>query len=1546
MKKASKWILTIALTPFLVFMLLAALLYFPPIQKWAVDLAADYASEKSGMNISVGEVRLKFPIDIKLGDIKALQPDSLHPQVCDTIIDARSIVCDIEFLPLLSLNVNINSLELDDIKLFTKDFIDAASIKGNITHAELESCPINLNVDTILVSCLALTGAEFDINLNDSVPEDTTESKNDWKIRAQKLNIEDTNIRIHMPGDTLSIDTYLGSLNMDNGDFNLKESIFKVASIKLNDSKLSYDNKFEDKLQQLDFNHLLFKDINLQVDSFLYKVDPMDCRFIIRNCNMKEKSGLELSNLSSHFVMNDKTLHLPDLNLTTPNSTIIGTVDFDLNTFNEKSPGKLFAKIDASIGKQDLLFFMASIPQDFKRKWPSRPLILKGNAYGNMQQMDISGININLPGAVKSNLSGYISNLSAPEHINAKFNFDVSTYDLGFVKGMLDKDLAKTINIPNGMHAKGNVNIADGSDYKANISFTEGKGSAKASIWLNTKSMAYNAKGAINNLNIGHFIRNMGAGAISGNFSAQGKGTDIFSPSTTIDMDANFGAFNFQKYHINNTDLKAALKNGHCYVDLVSNNDLLNGTISLDALLNTKNVNATLSADVSKADLYALHLVDASLAVGMCCHVDFSSDFDEYYKVQGLISDLTIADSAKTYRPDDMVFDILTQHDMTHAVIDCSDFHLNANANEGYKSLMTISERLTNEITRQIETHTIDEKAVRDILPNAKVYLTSGKNNPIYRAINYAGYGYSYTKIDMTSSPTEGINGTIAIDTLLVNNMQLDRIDFNIESDSLQMKYNAYIRNGQDNPQVCFTANLDGYITPNGTNAELNLWDKDNELGVSLAANALVNEKGLNVYINPEHRTILGYQVFKVNEDNYITMANNMRLSADMKLRADDGTGIQVYTDDDNADALQDLTISLNNFNIERLMSVIPYTPSMAGVLNGDFHTILTENNLSVSSDVTLNNFIYESCPIGNISSEFVYMPDDDGGHHIDGILFKEGKEIGTLIGSYLPEGEGCIDADMHLNRLPLDMINGFIPDQIIGLKGYGEGDFTVKGALSHLDVNGVLKPDSAYLVSVPYGVKLKFSNKPIRIVGSHVLFENYQLYANNEQPLVCDGHLDFSNMEHMYLNLRMSAKDFLIIDAKENRKSEAYGKAYVNFNAIASGELSQLQMRGKLDLLAKSDVYYILRDSPITTDNRLKELVTFTDFSNETDVTNVTRPAIDGLNIDLNINIAQGTHVKCWLNTDHSNYLDLIGGGNLRMQYKNSDLSLNGRYSMNEGEMKYSLPIIPLKTFKISDGSYIEFTGDIMNPQLNITALEETKANVNINGLSRTVDFTCGVHITQTLNNMGLEFMLDAPEEQSLHDELQMMSIEERGKLAVTMLTTGMYLADGNTSSFTMNSALSNFLQQEINNIAGSALRTLDLSVALENSTDEYGSIHTDYAFKFAKRFWNNRLSISVGGKINTGPDVSNQNKSFFDNVEFQYRLGDDSNQYLRLFYDRAVYDYLEGYTGQYGVGYMWKRKLRHFRDIFRLKESDITILNPIPMDSVQNKTTTNVEE
>ena len=70
MKKFLKWMGVTVLIPVLLITSLAALLYFPPFQQWAVKQAAAYVSEQTGREVSVGSVRLKFPLDLSLGDVR------------------------------------------------------------------------------------------------------------------------------------------------------------------------------------------------------------------------------------------------------------------------------------------------------------------------------------------------------------------------------------------------------------------------------------------------------------------------------------------------------------------------------------------------------------------------------------------------------------------------------------------------------------------------------------------------------------------------------------------------------------------------------------------------------------------------------------------------------------------------------------------------------------------------------------------------------------------------------------------------------------------------------------------------------------------------------------------------------------------------------------------------------------------------------------------------------------------------------------------------------------------------------------------------------------------------------------------------------------------------------------------------------------------------------------------------------------------------------------------------------------------------------------
>ena len=95
-------------------------------------------------------------------------------------------------------------------------------------------------------------------------------------------------------------------------------------------------------------------------------------------------------------------------------------------------------------------------------------------------------------------------------------------------------------------------------------------------------------------------------------------------------------------------------------------------------------------------------------------------------------------------------------------------------------------------------------------------------------------------------------------------------------------------------------------------------------------------------------------------------------------------------------------------------------------------------------------------------------------------------------------------------------------------------------------------------------------------------------------------------------------------------------------------------------------------------------------------------------------------------------------------------------------------------------------------------------------------------------------------------------------------------------------------FLQSEIQNIAGKALSTIDMSFGMENGVSSSGASTTDYSFQFSKRFLNNRMRVVIGGKVSSGADQVTTAESVIDNISLEYRLDPNSTRYVRLFYDR----------------------------------------------------------
>ncbi len=1510
--------------------LLAIALYIPAVQNWAAHYGSEVASEQTGMHISIGSIHIVWPLDVEVKQFKIRTAQ--WQVVSDTLPDSPQF----------------------DIAL------------GRVTLGWQPLALLNNNID---ITNLEADSAYVNLDLNYEAPEDTTKTELPYTINLTKASLTNINLSLLMAGD--SIPTIVRGVNAkaEGGTFDLGKQAYsvesltgavngfdgngaKVDTLNLTTSGIAFTMKEnESRADTTSTMHLGIKGIGIttkaiaydpyrienmraKIDNLILDLDKSRPLFAanIKDAALSEKSmGIDLKTLIADINM-DTTKVALDGTLMTAASKISTHLKMDLDALDNTKAGLIDARMNASIGRSDILNIVEGLKiegrEELRKFLPTMPITLATEAHGTTQNLHIPYITLDVPTLASVDVRpfdlAYPMDFDTPR-FRAKAKAKVKTYRYLRAQGDIDADIQ-------------GANVR----YTTNMRLAGG-GMLASHGTVNYKAMTYNVDANGNNIRLNN-----------------------------ADLRA-LGMPNLKEYGLEDLSLTAKMHadTRRIKCTITPSSKAIEGEILLDALTDNRTpmgIKATLFTDIRKVDLYQMHLIEAPLKIGLCGHFDFevgssgiklpkipgmkqSSTSYDAITLNGIIDDINITDSARTYHPDDIVLDLFTRRDTTSAHLFCGDFQSKMTAQGGYEWLMRQADELTKVIENQIKDYTIDQAAIRMALPKMNLYMRCGKENPFYRILKYYDISFDRFLAKLQTSREDGINADLRIHTLQTAGYQLDTIGARIRSTNaildtmgnaltpMRMNYALEVQNYEPN-DIVFKALLDGELLEHGLTLNTNIRDNENREALDLGFIATVINKKLNIKLTPD-QPILGYSKFNINKDNHITFNKGNRISADVKMLSEDGMGIQLISrineEDEGIEGKsedsevseteriwQDLTLSLTRFDLGKLTAGIPYAPDIDGIMDGDFHVVMNSlTKMTVSTDINVQDMAYEKSKIGNIETQLVYMPEDDGTHYVDGTIALDEKEIATVVGRYNFETKN-IGVTADLNKCPLSLINGFIQDQIVGLEGTGEGKLSIEGTTSKPIVNGELFLENASLFSIPYGVKMRFDDDPVRIQNSKLLLENFQVYAPNDSPLIAMGDIDFSDLDHMMVNLRMKAENFLLIDAKEHPKSEAYGKAFVNFYCGMQGELSKLRVRGRLDVLPTTSLNYILRDSPITTDNRLKDLVTFTNLEDTANIV-VVKPVVDGMVMNFTLNVMDGAHVKCWINADHSNYLDLIGEGNMRMKYDSGDISIQGRYTITQGEMKYALPVIPLRTFTIASGSWLEFTGDLLNPRMNITATERVKASSSDNGVNKLVTFDCGVSITKSMKDMGLEFIIDAPEDQNVKNELDMMSKEGREKAAITMLTTGMYISDGNTSSFSMSSALNSFLQSEINNIAGNAMKTLDFEMGMENATSDDGTMHTDYTFKFAKRFWNNRLSIAVGGKIATGSDISGQNKSFFDNVDVQYRLSDTSNQYMRLFFKDNVYDFLEGYVRQYGGGYMYKRKLQKLGDLFpHKKESE----------------------
>ncbi len=1476
------------------------LLYVPPVQNLIRREVTAYASKATGMQIQVERIDLRFPLNLLVRGVEVIQQP-------DTLLSLESLNVRVQAWPLLKGKVEVDEVTLSRVAFNSANLIDGMEIKGVLGRFFLQSHGVDLSNETAVINATELSDTHVQMLMNDTTttPKDTTAlAPVNWKVDLHQLKLKNVSFSMQLPADSMRMAAHIGEATIDDAQADLKNQFYGLKQFLLSGTSASYDTGAAKPVEGFDASHIAVRDVSIGLDSLLYK--GRDMKAVIREFTMNERSGLSVTSLTGRAFSNDSIISVPGLKLQTPHSEI----DLSAHTYwelvNIPTTGRLSANLNAYIGKEDVMLFTGGLPDSFKEAYPFRPLVIRAGTDGNLKEMQISRFTADLPGAFSLEGGGILENLADSITRSGTIGLKMKTQNLNFLTGLSGEVPNGTLVIPDSMNLVAQVDIK-GPEYKANLHLKEGQGAMNVNAALNTATEVYKADLKIDNLQLHHFLPKDSIYELSLSAAADGRGLDVMSYRSYAKLDLALDRLHYAQYHLSNVHLTGALKGALVTANLTSDNELLKMTTDAEYNLAHSYPDGKVTVDVIRLDLHELGLMPEPMKRPLAFNLSAEARQNRVF---------------------------------THFI--SGDMKLNLSARSGVNPLISQSIRFVDVLMKQIDEKELNHTELRKALPTAVLSFSAGKENPLAYFLATKNISYHEASMKFGTAPDWGINGKAAVHALKVDTLQLDTVFFTVKQDTTLMKLRAGVINGPKNPQFSFSTTLTGEIRDRDAELLVDYKNGKGETGVLLGVNARPlfegqgKGNGIAFTLIPE-KPIVAFQQFHFNENhNWIYLHKNMRVYANVDMWDEEGMGFRVHSMQGDTVSLQNIDVEIRRIRLQEITSVLPYFPEVTGLFSLEAHYIQTEKDLQLSAEASIDELTYERQRIGDIALGATWLPGEQGKQYLNAYLNHDQVEVLVADGKLLPTrtGKDSLEVNTTLEHFPLRVANAFIPDQMVTLSGDMDGNLNITGSTEQPLINGELVLDSVAVFSSQYGARFVFDNRPVQIKNNRLLFDKFAIYTTSKNPFTIDGYVDFRDMSRPMANLNMLAQNYTLLDAKRTRESLVYGKVFADFRATVKGPLDGLNMRGNVSLLGNTDVSYVLTDSPLTVQDRLGSLVTFTSFSDTTTVVRQEVPTVSlgGLDMVMMVHIDPSVRVKVDLDASNDNRIELEGGGDLSMKYTpQGDLTLTGRYTLSGGLMKYALPVIAAKEFAIDNGSYVEWTGNPMDPMLNFKATDRIRASVSEgeNGGSRMVNFDVSVVVKNRLDNLSFAFDVSAPEDATVQNELTAMGAEERGKQALYIMVMKTYLGTGpigggggGLGKLNMGSALTSVLSSQINSLMGN-LKNASLSVGVEDHDDsETGSKRTDYSFRYSQRLFNNRFQIVIGGKVSQGENATNDAESFIDNISLEYRLDRTGTRYIRLFYDKNYESVLEGEITETGVGIVLRKKLDKLSELFIFKK------------------------
>lgn len=1351
-----------------------------------------------------------------------------------------------------------------------------------------------------------------------------------------------------------------------------------VKRINVEGNSIRFDDDNKPMQQQgVDYSHISANDLSLQANNFIMTPDSVAIN--VTKGSVNEKSGLKIEQMQGDILYANNQSYLRNLYIKTlgteiKRSVVVSYPSLDALTKHLDEVSVQLDLVQSHVQVKDVLLFAPQLRSNPAMKNPDNIWKVNLVGSGTMDQFNIASLQFAGLSNTQIVAHGSLTGLTDPKKAGGDFvidRFHSNQNDIAlFTGGKLSN---AQMDLPEDFTVRGTIAGNSGTiNTKMNIFTSDGSIAINGKVgnFTNPATTEYNGIITTNDLQVGKILKQPGTGPLTATIRVNGKG------ATPNSINAKFSA-----------DIPSMGYNQYQYRNIKLSGSIHKTNFDGHAIIEDPNADANLvvSGNFSEHPAFSIHgMIDSIKAQPL--HLT-TEPLIVRGKIDGKASDITadniIANilitqalfvSGTNRLPLDTIQLVSGKTDTTNFIRFNSS--LASASITGQYRLADLGNIIQNTLQPYFTTSTVSQQS--SVQPYHFTFTADATYHPILSAFVPGLTEMQTLHASGTFSSSNGMNAVLSIPSITYQGTIISDLKFatNTSANGLQVTGSvARLKSGSSFD--IYRTDLKAVIQNNNIDFSLGVQDAAAKEKYFLAGMVSQPTAGTYEIQLKQDSLLLNYQKWTVTPGNRITISPD-NISANNFVMQNKDQRLSINSPADRGQ--QVLVVDFSNFKLATITGFIKADSILAdGLINGNVRLSNFLKQPNFTSDLTINDLSLKGDTVGNLAIHATTSGLNR--YDIKTTINGKGNDV-ALNGWVATVGNNVnLNLDLDVRALQLHSIEGATAGAIKNASGAIMGSVSIRGSMNQPAIQGKLNFNKSSFALTMFGSQFSLDNQTLSVTSDGLAFNNFTIKDSSGNALTFNGTVATSNFVNYQFNLKVTARDFQLLNSTKKDNPLYYGRLNINSDLNITGTEVKPVVDGRITVNDGTALTFVVPQTDQSVEDR-DGVVEFVDMRNPANDTlfkkydSLNKTSVVGMDVSVNIAIKKEAIFNIIVDAANGDFLNAQGEAQLTAGIDPSGkITMTGNYTLEKGAYQLSYNFIKRK-FDIGKGSTITWTGEPTTGKLNVSAVyiantspidlvqdqvEGSTAAIRNTYLQK-LPFELHLNLTGDLMKPSVAFDIVLPEDKNYGVSNDVVTTvqarladlrEDQGetnKQAFSLLLLNRFVGQnpfqsaGGSGGFSAatyaKQSASKLLTEQLNQLAAGLINGVDINFDVA-STEDYSTgtmkDRTDLNVNVSKRLLSDRLKISVGSNFELeGPQNNNQQAgNIAGNVAIDYELSRDGRYLLRYFRKNDYEGEVDGYLIEDGLSFIISVDYNRVAEILRRRKQKIA-----PIDNKQMET------